>query len=381
MGRKRNAGLIKRGDVWHIEKQVFGERIRESTGTSDLAQAEIFLARKIEELRQGLIYGVRPERLFREAAIKYLNESESKSDIRNDAFRLKYLDSFIGEKMLNTLNMGALQSYIKARKAEGKKMRTINQGLKVVRRILNLAATLWFDDNGLTWLLAAPKIVLLAEPDARKPYPLSWEEQERLFAALPVHLRHMALFAVNTGCRDAEICSLKWDWEVQVPELNTSVFIIPGKHVKNRDDRLVVLNSIAKQVINEVRGQHSEYVFTFRGRRLRNMLNTGWCDARNEVDLKVRVHDLKHTFGRRLRAAGVSFEDRQDLLGHRSARITTHYSAAELKNLLDAANKVCVDAKNTPVLTLLKNASRSTVAYSSLQVIPTKSPQGQIVNI
>jgi len=42
------------------------------------------------------------------------------------------------------------------------------------------------------------------------------------------------------------------------------------------------------------------------------------------------VHDLKHTFGRRLRAAGVSFEDRQDLLGHRSGRITTHYSAAGL---------------------------------------------------
>ena len=38
-----------------------------------------------------------------------------------------------------------------------------------------------------------------------------------------------------------------------------------------------------------------------------------------EVKLhQVRVHDLKHTFGRRLRAAGVSFEDRQDLLGHRS---------------------------------------------------------------
>jgi integrase len=31
---------------------------------------------------------------------------------------------------------------------------------------------------------------------------------------------------------------------------------------------------------------------------------------------RVRVHDLKHTFGRRLRAAEVSFEDRQDLLGH-----------------------------------------------------------------
>jgi integrase len=51
--------------------------------------------------------------------------------------------------------------------------------------------------------------------------------------------------------------------------------------------------------------------------------------------------DLKHTFGRRLRAAGVSLEDRQDLLGHRSSRITTHYPAAELRNLVEAANRVC----------------------------------------
>jgi len=66
-------------------------------------------------------------------------------------------------------------------------------------------------------------------------------------------------------------------------------------------------------------------------------------------------HNIKHTLGRRLRAAGVSFEDRQDLLGHRSARITTHYSGAELQGLIRAANKVC--AKNsgkTPALVLLK---------------------------
>ena len=49
--------------------------------------------------------------------------------------------------------------------------------------------------------------------------------------------------------------------------------------------------------------------------------------------------DLKHTYGRRLRAAGVSFEDRQDLLGHKSTRITTHYSAAELANLIAASEK------------------------------------------
>ena len=63
---------------------------------------------------------------------------------------------------------------------------------------------------------------------------------------------------------------------------------------------------------------------------------------RNRAGLpQVRVHDLKHTFGRRLRETGVSFEDRQDLLGHKSGRITTHYSRAELHNLITAANRVC----------------------------------------
>lgn len=72
------------------------------------------------------------------------------------------------------------------------------------------------------------------------------------------------------------------------------------------------------------------------------MLNSAWIRARKVTNLdQVRVHDIKHTFGRRLRSAGVSFEDRQDLLGHRSGRITTHYSAAELSRLLKAANIVC----------------------------------------
>ena len=71
------------------------------------------------------------------------------------------------------------------------------------------------------------------------------------------------------------------------------------------------------------------------------------------------MHDLKHTFGRRLRAAGVSFEDRQDLLGHRSVRMTTHYSAAELSKLIEAANSVCERRGNKPELLVLRRISAS----------------------
>jgi len=35
MGRIRPAGLIKRGDVWHIDKTIGGKRLCESTGESE----------------------------------------------------------------------------------------------------------------------------------------------------------------------------------------------------------------------------------------------------------------------------------------------------------------------------------------------------------
>jgi integrase len=91
-------------------------------------------------------------------------------------------------------------------------------------------------------------------------------------------------------------------------------------------------------------------------RPVTKMNNTAWKAARERAAeawakehgesapagfRNIRVHDLKHTLGRRLRAAGVSFEDRQDLLGHRSGRITTHYSQAELTSLIEASEKVC----------------------------------------
>ncbi len=177
------------------------------------------------------------------------------------------------------------------------------------------------------------------------------------------YLRRMTLFAVNTGCRDQEICKLKWDWEVNIPELRTTVFIIPKEKVKNREDRPVVLNSIAGSVVEEVRGIHEEYVFTYKGKPLQRIYNRAWRQARERAGLpQVRVHDLKHTYGRRLRAMGVSFEDRQDLLGHKSNRVTTHYSAPELINLLQASERVCSqDWHKSGTMVILKKKPRLAV--------------------
>jgi integrase len=72
----------------------------------------------------------------------------------------------------------------------------------------------------------------------------------------------------------------------------------------------------------------------------------------------LRVHDLRHTFGRRLRAAGVSKEARSALLGHRTGDITTHYSAPEMRDLLDAVWKISQsNIFKTPTPTLVRAVS------------------------
>jgi integrase len=362
MGRnKKSSGLIRRGRIWYIQKQIRGRIVRRSTGTDQLEEAEMILARVIEEERQASIFGVRPKRIFEEAAARFILEHQHKRSLKDDIGRLKNLLPFIGHLWLEHVHMGTLRPWLESRLKAGRTAGTINHGLQVVRRILHLSARRWRDENGLTWLAEPAEIVFLPNRHKRQPMPLTWAEEDRLFAELPPHLRAMALFAVNTGCRDSEICNLRWAWEVPVPELHLSVFVIPGENVKNGLDRLVVLNRIASEVVAAQRGGHATHVFHYKGRPVRRIYNSAWMRAREKAGLPgFRVHDLKHTFGRRLRAAGVSFEDRQDLLGHKSQRMTTHYSAADLTRLIEAANRVCGKSEERPDLVVLRRGVHKT---------------------
>ena len=71
MGQQQS-GLTKRGGVWHIDKRVGGVRICESTGTGDLAKAQEHLAKRVNDLREARLYGLREDHTFRAAATKYL---------------------------------------------------------------------------------------------------------------------------------------------------------------------------------------------------------------------------------------------------------------------------------------------------------------------
>ncbi|MDD2009623.1 tyrosine-type recombinase/integrase [Pseudomonas putida] len=371
-----------------MDKVYKGERIRESTGTGDREEAEQYLIHKLEKLRQQKVYGVRQIRTFEEAAMRYLLEVKDQPSIHLTALCMKQLHPYLGHLPLTHIDDQALEPFIRDRQTEkvlpdgsiekAVSNRTINIAIERAVRVLTLCARKWRDDDRRPWLDSVPMLKKLEEKkSSRKPYPMSWEEQSILFNELPGHLQTMALFKVNTGCREQEVCKLRWDWEISVPELGTSVFLIPadfgGRHarsgVKNGDERLVVLNNVAKSIIEKQRGISKEWVFPYNGTAMHRMNDSAWKKARvraaklwQEENLRpahpgyasIRIHDLKHTFGRRLRAAGVTEEDRKSLLGHKNGSITSHYSGAELGKLIEAANMVSTTDSRGPVLTILK---------------------------
>jgi integrase len=368
--RRTMPGLLLRRGIWHIDKVLYGKRICESTRSADRIEAEALLARRVTQARHVHLFGEPCEHSFRAAAAKFLAENQHKRSLERDQRALSVLDPFIGALSLQRVHHDTLLPYIRSRLEQGRSAGTINRELSVVRHILILASRLWRDETDRPWLPVAPLIQMLPHPHRRPPYPLSVPEQRLLFSELAAHLVLMALFKVNTGMREQEVIHLRWQWEVVVPELRTSIFVIPPDYVKNGLDRYVVLNRIARSVIERCRGRHPEFVFTCAGRPVTHIYNSGWKGARRRAAAHyqrlfgcpcpagfraIRVHDLKHTYGHRLRVAGVSFEDRKLLLGHKAPHVTTHYSAPEIGALIEASERVCqLESRASPAISVIR---------------------------
>ncbi|NHC55376.1 site-specific integrase, partial [Pseudomonas sp. AU8050] len=282
-----------------MDKVVRGCRLQESTGASEREEAEQYLIHRLEKLRQEKVYGVRQGRTWREAATRFLMGFKDQASIGLSASHIEQLDPYIGDLPITHIDDGTLAAFKRDRQKpttndKGKvkpsvSNRTVNIALQRVVRNLNLCHRKWRDAEKRPWLDSVPMLTKLEEKkSSRKPYPMSWPEQSILFGELPAHLQTMALFKVNTGTREQEVCKLRWDWEIAVPELGTSVFLIPadfgGRHersgVKNGDERLVVLNSVARSIIEKQRGISKEWVFPYNGTAMHRMNDSAWKKAR-----------------------------------------------------------------------------------------------------
>lgn len=348
MGRTQSGIYQNPQGLWCVDKVFKGTRLRNRFEGFEEAQAWLIL--QLEQLRQQHLFGIRQRRTFEEAAAKYLLDHQDKVSLQTDIYLLEKLVPFIGKLALDQIHDQTLLPYVRHRKAEGRSHKTINLGLGIVRRILNLAARKWRDEEGRTWLETPPLISMLPLIGfQREPRPITWAEQRRLLPLLADHLSKMALFDLNTGARDEVVCGLKWEWEIYIPELERSVFDVPRESVKGRKrSRVLVCNSVAQSIIEGQRGKHPEYVFPFRGHRIETVGNSGWQRARDKAGLPdLHFHDLRHTVGMRLREAGVREETIADILWHTRRGMTAHYSVAQIEELVDALERITDERSRT----------------------------------
>ena len=183
--------------VWYCDLVGPNGRVKRSTGTKDKVQAQAF--HDAEQIRLWTVkkLGDGGAHTFREAATRWLNETEKKTADK-DAYQLAWFNKHIGDEWLSTINIDTINTLrvLCATDEDGRprSKATVNLYMACLRSVLRKAQSEW------GWLTAVPKVPMYGKGKKAKYY-LTPAEFERLLAELPEHLQLAAVFAVETGLR------------------------------------------------------------------------------------------------------------------------------------------------------------------------------------
>ena len=102
---------------------------------------------------------------------------------------------------------------------------------------------------------------------------------------------------------------------------------------------------------------------------MQTMSNTAWQNGRREAGKEdpyladLRVHDLRHCVGMRLREANVRENTIADILWHRHRSMTGHYSVAQIDELVTALELIADEnGRVNKTLQMLRLEARKQVA-------------------
>ena len=326
------AGVYRRPEsrYWWIAATLpNGREIRQSSRSERREDAEALLAKIRLEAYREFHFGVKRQRSWQEAVVRYL---EVKARLRSyrDVVRIcRNLHSYLGRLMLDQINGDVVWSIIQGETKKGNKPATVNRYLATLRSLLRMARDEW------QWIDSVPKVRLLPGEVERDRW-LTKDEADGLVGACPPHLAAIVRFALATGCRAREILGLEWsrvDVDRKTAWLNQT---------KNGTPRGVPLNQDAVAVLREQAGKHPQYCFTFRGEPIKaNVSSTAWFAAVARAGLAdFRFHDLRHTWASWHRQAGTSCDELKELGGWKTRSMVDRYAKFATEHLATAAARI-----------------------------------------
>ena len=323
--------LFKRkgSPYWWARFTHRGRRLQQSTGTADRVKAEQFHDRLKASLWEQQRLGTKPRRVWNDAVVRWVQETEHKATHQNDVAMLRWLDTYLRGVPLDEVTRDLLAGIAdtKARQASGA---TANRNMALVRSILRKAASEW------EWLDRVPKVRMFKEQPRRVRW-LTRAEAERLLGFLPQHQADMARFALSTGLRQANVTGLEWS---QLDMSRRVAWVHPDQ-AKARKAIPVPLNDDAVDVIRRQIGRHQVRVFTYQGEPVRSVNTRAWTRALRLAGIEdFRWHDLRHTWASWHVQAGTPIYELQQLGGWESAEMVRRYAHLAPEHLATAAARI-----------------------------------------
>lgn len=243
---------------------------------------------------------------------------------------LRYLDRFLGNKVLDEINADILSEICFARQKEGVANATINRAFEIVRAILRKARDEW------EWIDRIPKIRMLKVKQNRIRW-LTVDEAHKLIEVSPHHLKGLIKFSLATGLRMSNVTRLEWS---QV-DLTRKIAWIHPDQAKARKAIAVPLNADAVSVLVEARGKHDKFVFTYQGKPVKVANTKAFKKALERANIQdFRWHDLRHTWASWHAQSGTPLYVLKQLGGWESMEMVERYAHLTSEHTAPFANNI-----------------------------------------
>ena len=154
-------------------------------------------------------------------------------------------------------------------------------------------------------------------------------------------LADLYLLLFHTGLRRNEALFLDWD-DVNLEIKTIKVRNKDGFTTKNQKERTIPINDTVYNLLTSIEN-NSDYVFNKDGERLNSFFVSKRfkrCVRILNLDERIHLHSLRHSFASNLAQRGVNLYVIQKLLGHSKITTTQIYSHLRTEDLVKAINEL-----------------------------------------
>lgn len=365
--RDKRTGAKRKVATWWISYSVHGKRHKESSESTNPADATRLLKKRIGEVAQGMPVGSMIEKTTLDDLIgmveAHYKANGLKSGKRIPIAARHLREFFVGDSKARDITSDRITAYVAHRQEQKAAKATINVEQAILHRGFALAAKAGKAS-------ALPMMSMLALKNARTGF-FEHDQYEAVLRNLPEHLRPVVQVAYLTGWRRGEILTRQW----RHVDLKLGWLRLEPGETKNGEGRAFPINALPElqavleaqrervSEIEKASGQIIPWVFINpKGVPLVDFRNA-WRTACRAAGCPGRLlHDFRRTAVRSLERAGVPRSTGMKLTGHLTDSIYSRYAIVDSKMLAEGVAKLAAMSQ------MSDQKSQSSVQVTALPV-------------